>query len=263
MCFEVAPCCKTGRKIQRTCITAAWVLFALPVRIVDTLFVAWPVYLIWDVLRRDIWMFFAGLSMGLVYSFAVFLPLARVFSDYSRPLCLTYVTVMGWYSGHLLMALFVHAKMTAPLSVVKRGTPFGFSFKALMKDGAVLGMIFGLSFAFPVLTTERDDSVPGGVEWCRGDSKWHIAFYFLPAVAAACLNVKRGAKWPETATSAVALPPPALSDRYVHEAEHAEDEDEYNGDEDDTDDVASFRSLPRGDPNLLIHLPSFNDDEKL
>ena len=190
-------CCRVAVAVRDRCVCLSWACCACPFRSVDAAFVSLPSFLIRLLLSVDAFGVVAGVLMGLFYSYAVFLPLARVYEDYTRPLCLSYVGVLAWSSGHVFFALAASMGLVASVYVYEEQRKAKARWVPMMptSDGAYFGLLVGLVFAFPVMTTEKVDHAGGDnqdVRWCQAGQNWHILFVYLPVFLFALLDAKMG-----------------------------------------------------------------------
>ena len=189
--------CQTSRHAKYCCVWVAWSAFACLLRLLDALFLSLPSHLVYAVVSVDWLAVVSGVLWGAFLSFAVFLPTERVFLDASRPLCLSYLSLVAWVCGHLLFALLCVLGLFDAMYELERW-PRVWAPQLPPRDGMYFGLLIGLMFAFPVLTTEHanDPSVLDGVRFCQTDKNMHISLLFGAFLFAGAVDGLLGPRLP-------------------------------------------------------------------
>lgn len=197
----------TGRCLGSGVLWVLWACVALPVRLVEHVVVGWGAQYLKHRLYTRPESFAAHLVMGLFWSYALFLPLARAPGVSPSALCTAYLTVLAWHVGHVTANVLLWYQVLGKWGTRVPAPCWRFlEWLYVPDDAGYLGLFLGLCVAFPVASprpldpSATWDTRSTTCELTPGVGAWVC---YLPlgllASAAACLHNRHDGGPPDAA----------------------------------------------------------------
>jgi hypothetical protein len=159
-----------------------WLAIAFPIRLVEHVVVGFVGYHLRDMVREAPYSFVAFLTLGLVLSHGIFQPLSNMDLFTSGTVCVSFLSTMSWLLSQVLIGILVREGVLWRLTV-RRSCPAllrGACRLQIPDDAGYMGLILGLSFAFPVASVTRNTTVTPFSQWCRLAEHIPAELVYLP-----------------------------------------------------------------------------------
>ena len=177
--------CFAGVATLRVLLWVIWVVLALPFRLIETVCMGIVAeYLSYQIKHYDADVK-AYLVLGVILSCAVFLPMARMDSINEGILCTTYLSSVAWVMGNVCMNFACFYGLVGVIRIDDACPCLvqGIWRLRIPNHAGYIGLLLGISFAFPVATMYA--SVPGVSEfnqgrWCRPHPDIAAEFVYVP-----------------------------------------------------------------------------------